>query len=128
MTPEQIEQAIAGLEDGDTVVITVGEGYYQAEVRGRIHYDARLMDTTVGPLSIGTSRFYDEIKSIEVVSKGEPKWRRAKVISAELKGSKEPQYFVRTKGAAAHDWVGEDGTQVDHKDLENAVIVASEDS
>lgn len=127
MTPEQIEQAIAGLEDGDAVVVIVGEGYYQAEVRGRVHYDAHLMDTTVGPLSIGTSRFYDEIKSIEVISKGEPKWRRAKVISAELKGTKVPKYFVRVKGAA-HDWVGEDGTQVDHKDLENAVIVASEDS
>ena len=121
MTDEEIQAVIDSLEDGDEVIVTSGEGYYEAVTRGRVR-------TVYGAPALGSSALYPQyITSIQVVSKGTPKWHRAKVISAELKGTKEPQYFVRDVEDDDTPWADARTIAHAHDELENVVIIVGED-
>ena len=122
MTGEEIQNVIDSLEDGDEVIVTSGEGYYEVVTRGRVK-----VDNYFG-CSMGVFNLYKlSITSIQVVSKGTPKWHRAKVISAELKGTKEPQYFVRDVEDDDTPWADARTIAHAHDELENVVIIVGED-
>ena len=123
MTDEEIQDVIKSLEDGDEVIVTSGEGYYEVVTRGRVKED-RYFGCSLGIFDLRNSR----VTSIQVVSKGTPKWHRAKVISAEVKGTKTPQYFLRGEGEYAIGlWINEYCAEYSHDELENVVIIVGED-
>ena len=119
---EEIQLVINGLEDGDEVIVTSGEGYYEVVTRGRVKED-RYFGCSLGVFDLHNSR----VTSIQVVSKGTPKWHRAKVISAEVIDSKTPQYMVQSTDKGKGDWTDSCGCQLTHEDLENVVIIVGED-
>lgn len=118
-TPEEVEV-------GDLVRLTIGEGYNQATLEGR---------AWVGGLSVGNGHplvGWTKVDSvcvtaIEILEKAEPEWHRAQVINAEVKGSKDPKYFIRLNDPVTCAWIDSEGVGFDHEDLENVVIIIGPD-